>query len=446
MTDRLASVTGKDEVVAAIDEMAGRAVDIMAELIAVPSINPNYPGSVFEEHIGKETEANRLLAAHYGDAGLAVEWIERQEGRANLVGVLDGTEGVAGRDLAINGHVDVVPPGALADWSTDDPFHATVRDGAVIGRGASDMKGGLVAALLAADAIRQTGLRLAGRLILHSVVGEETGDHEVGVDAVIDAGFGGDAAIVAESTDHGVATVSAGLLWLSLHVKGRAGHNNLRAELVRAGGRGEEAGVNALEKGLYLVTMIQELERQWGLTKNHPMFKPGWFSLLPAVMVAAPEGIAVPFMISTHCDVDYSILYPPDQTGDEIKAEIERFVLQASQLDPWLKRNPPTLEWRLDWPPFSTDPGHPIVKTVARAFREATRLEAAGDTERVIGFGAVCDATSFARAGIPAVVYGGGPRQGGHKADEYTEVTRVLTAAKTYALAAIDWCGVAGTD
>lgn len=442
MADQTTPPDSEREVIEALDKMGDRVVEIVTGLIAVPSINPNYPGCVYEELVGNETEANRFLAGHYREAGLRLEWIEREKGRANLVGVLPGTEGSHARCLAINGHVDVVPPGPLSEWTTNDPFRATVRDGMICGRGASDMKGGLVAALLAADVLHGIGLRLRGDLILHSVVGEETGDHKVGVGAVIEAGFGGNAAIVAESTDHAVAPISAGLLWLTLRVRGKAGHNNLRAELIRAGGEGERAGVNALEKGLYLITMVQELERQWGLSKNHPMFRPGWFSLHPGVMVAAPEGVRVPFMISTHCEIEYSILYPPNETGDDIRRQIEDFIRQAARLDPWLKKNPPEFGWNLDWPPFSTEFRHPIVDTVVGAYRRVANLDAREDTGRVSGFGAVCDATSFSQAGIPTVVYGGGPRQGGHKADEYTEVDRVLTAAKTYALAAMDWCGV----
>jgi acetylornithine deacetylase len=341
----------------------------------------------------------------------------------------------------LNGHVDVVPPGDLSHWTTGDPFSGRVAEGRVYGRGAVDMKGGLVAALLAAAALHEAGVGLGGDLILHSVAGEETGDHDIGVNAVIEAGFGGDAAIVGEPTNHDVATVSGGLLWMTLRVQGKAGHNNMRAELVHAGGKGEAAGVNALEKGVYLLTMLQELERQWGQSKSHPLFRPGWFSLHPGVIVGAPEGIMVPFMISTYCNIDYSILYPPNEPVEDIKAEIEQFLLAASQLDPWLRKHPPQVDWRLDWPPFDLDPNHPLVTTTIDAYRHAAGIKPAQDTARIKGFGAVCDATYFLKAGIPAIVHAGGDAVHAHTADEYVEIDRVLLAAKTYALTAINWCG-----
>ena len=80
----------------------------------------------------------------------------------------------AGRDLLLNGHIDVVPVGDEAAWTTP-PWDPAVRDGRVYGRGAVDMKGGLCCALFAAKAIRDAGVRLRGRLSVASVVGEEDG-------------------------------------------------------------------------------------------------------------------------------------------------------------------------------------------------------------------------------------------------------------------------------
>jgi succinyl-diaminopimelate desuccinylase len=48
------------------------------------------------------------------------------------------------------GHTDVVPPGPLADWSSD-PFTATVRDGYLYGRGAADMKSSIAAMVTACE-------------------------------------------------------------------------------------------------------------------------------------------------------------------------------------------------------------------------------------------------------------------------------------------------------
>jgi succinyl-diaminopimelate desuccinylase len=72
----------------------------------------------------------------------------------------------------LNGHVDVVPVGT--GWSVD-PFGGEVRDGRIYGRGASDMKGGLAAAVFAAEAIRRAGVELAGSIEISGTVDEESG-------------------------------------------------------------------------------------------------------------------------------------------------------------------------------------------------------------------------------------------------------------------------------
>jgi acetylornithine deacetylase len=243
-----------------------------------------------------------------------------------------------------------------------------------------------------------------------------------------------------------VAPISAGLLWLTLRVTGRRGHNNLRPELVRAGGVGEVAGVNAIEKGTYLLDALQALEQQWGIKYSHPLFKPGHFSLHPGVITGGPHGSVVPFFISEYCDIEYSILYPPDVAAETIKAEIEAFVVAAARLDPWLAEHPPALDWRFDWPPYQIAADHPFVNSVVEARRQALdeRPHSGPDRDPAIrAFDAVDDAMLFDQAGIPAVSCGPGSIQFAHAIDESVAISELVAATKLYAYAAMNWCGLA---
>ena len=129
---------------------------LLAGLIRTPSL------------LGAEAGAQHYLAAAAADAGLDVElWdvdpstlsadpdyavADGGEGaRPNLTGILPGTGG--GRSIAVSGHVDVVPVEPLRMW-THDPWGACVENGRMYGRGALDMKGGLVAGRFAIHAIR----------------------------------------------------------------------------------------------------------------------------------------------------------------------------------------------------------------------------------------------------------------------------------------------------
>jgi acetylornithine deacetylase/succinyl-diaminopimelate desuccinylase-like protein len=240
--------------------------------------------------------------------------------------------------------------------------------------------------------------------------------------------------------------VTAGLLWMTLEVQGKAGHNNMRPELIRAGGVGERAGVNAVEKGVYLLNMLQHLEQRWGQAYLHPLFKPGHFSLHPGVIVGGPHGALVPFFSAEFCRIEYSILYPPDVGAAPIIEEIEGFVRDASGLDPWLEEHPPTIRWNLDWEPAALAVDHELTTTVARARRAALGEPAfagAGVDPYVRGFDAVCDATYLGKAGIPSVICGPGSIQFAHAVDESVAISDVVDAAKVYAIAAVDWCGIA---
>lgn len=74
--------------------------------------------------------------------------------------------------LHFNGHIDVVPAGN--GWSVD-PFEGIVRDGRVYGRGTADMKGGLAAAMYAAECLRRAGVPLDGSVEVSGTVDEESG-------------------------------------------------------------------------------------------------------------------------------------------------------------------------------------------------------------------------------------------------------------------------------
>src|SRR5690606_3886579 len=112
--------------------------------------------------------------------------------------------------------------------------------------GSCDMKAGLAAQTIAAKAIHHAGVQLAGDLILESVVGEETMDHERGVSATVRRGYRADAAVVTEPTGFPgpptVAPCSAGVMQLTIEVPGKATHVMARGSLIWPGGEGERYG------------------------------------------------------------------------------------------------------------------------------------------------------------------------------------------------------------
>src|SRR3712207_133759 len=121
---------------------------------------------------GSEQAMGERMAELMEEIGLHVQWQEVEEGRPNVLGVLEGTGG--GPTLMFNGHMDTSYSGR-EPWLRDKPGfqpHAFVQDGYVYGLGISNMKGALACYLEAVAALRDAGLRLRGDIMVAAVTGE----------------------------------------------------------------------------------------------------------------------------------------------------------------------------------------------------------------------------------------------------------------------------------
>ena len=171
------------------------------------------------------------------------------------------------------------PGGAPDEWRHGDAFSGAVEDGRVWGRGACDMKGGLLAQVFAAIALRRSGIALAGDLTLEAVVGEECMEHELGTSACVARGYRADAAVVAEPSAPpvplGVVAITPGVTPLHRHHRGQAhapgdarhDDSSRRRRLLDRRQR--------CRQGVPDLPGAAAREEEWGLTKRHPLFAPG---------------------------------------------------------------------------------------------------------------------------------------------------------------------------
>jgi acetylornithine deacetylase/succinyl-diaminopimelate desuccinylase-like protein len=136
--------------------------ELLQELIRVDTTNPP----------GNETAAAELLREYLEESGAQVELYARVPERANLVARIPGRGD--GPTLLFLSHTDVVLADA-AEWSAD-PFGGELRDGAVWGRGALDMKGQVAASAVALASLAREGFEPAGDLIFAATADEEVGD------------------------------------------------------------------------------------------------------------------------------------------------------------------------------------------------------------------------------------------------------------------------------
>ncbi len=355
-----------------VDALRDELVDVISKAVQISSVNPKYPGQVYDDVVGGEGEVSKFVAEVYRSLGAEVDVWAIEPGRENAVGVVKGAGG--GRSLIYNGHVDVVPPGDPAKWKSGDPFSGKIEADRIWGRGATDMKAGILAQAFAARALGECGVKLKGDLILEAVVGEEVMDHECGVTATVKRGYKADAAVVSEPSAPpaplAVIPVSPGLLWFSVTVPGKATHASMRGPTMRAGGD-MSIGVNAIDKGVFIFQALRQLEDEWGLTKQHPLFSPGHFTLHPGVVTGGPYGVLVPFVISEFMTIEYCVWYHPEEDPEDVKREIETHIERAASMDVWLREHPPVVEWKMNWPANTPDADEITAATCAAHERSA---------------------------------------------------------------------------
>jgi acetylornithine deacetylase len=423
-------------------EVARRDVLGIAErLIAFDTTVEERPGNPPRDERACQQYVAGLLSA----AGFAVDLWEPQvdelrdhpsyvtgqnwHDRPNLVARLPGSG--TGRSLLLNGHIDTVPAGETALWSSD-PWRPAIRARRLYGRGACDMKGGLASMLAAALAIASSGSPPAGDLLVSVVTDEEV--NGLGTVAMLRRGYRADAAIVPEPNNLEVHVAFRGILYGSLEVTGQSGHVEILQRHWSEGG-----GVNAVAKMRFLLDRLDRLSAEWRTRpdKQHPLCSTG------EVQVTRIEGGDFLSSIPARCEATLNICYVPGEEdasggGSRIRDEVESVIHRASQEDSWLAANPPGVHWSVDFPPAEIDPAAELPTEVARL------LERRGLEERRIGLDTWDDTASLILAGVPAVSFGPGSNDQAHAVDEYIDIAELQLHAGLLVELIREWCGQQG--
>ncbi len=409
----------------AVDADASATVAFLAELVRVPSLS----GS------DAEHDLQARLAAVLRDEGLEVDhWpvplgetlaapgfpgmeVPRTEAWG-LVGRLAGRGG--GPSLMFNGHVDVVPPGDRAAWTTD-PYGGRVDGATLSGRGACDMKGGLVAALAAVRALRRAGAPLRGDVLLACVEGEEDGG--LGTFATLRRGWRADACVIPEPTGLDLVPAAAGALTFRLRVPGRAVHAARRT-----------AGVSALEKFWPLFRALRALERRRNRRVN-PLLR-RWEVAYPIEVGTVRGGdwaSSVPDLLVAEGRLGVAL----DEPVEAARRALETAVAAACRTDPWLREHPVTVQW---WGGQFAAGRTPADSPLPDALRRA-HAGSSDRPQRVWGAPFGSDLRLMTGlGGVPTVHYGPGDVTAAHGPDESVPLAEVLTTARALAVLALDHC------
>ncbi len=345
------------------------------------------------------------------------------DNRYSLVGIKKGLSN--GRSILLNGHVDVVPPGDLDRWD-DNPLSGKILEGKVFGRGSLDMKGGLAAALLAIKILGEMGFQNGGDIIFASSCGEETGG--CGAFAIVDDGVHADGCIILEPTKLKICNIQSGCHSFRIKITGKSIHACMAYK-----------GVSAIDK-FYLVydaLKIMDLNRHKNFNSEYRRFYENPLNIAP-LNVGTVEAGEWPSSVPDLLIATGRMGIFPGESVEEMHSEFESVVYETAMKDPWLEENLPVVEWYEGlFEPAATPLDHDLLKTLGCAHQhihgKSVEFEAAtyGSDMRIFSL----------YGNIPTVLYGPGDVSIAHTVNEHIEISQVMQAVKSVALALVNWCG-----
>jgi len=413
----------KDKITAAIDERRQDLIALTVDLIRFPTINP--PGEAY-------TPCAEFIGKRLGAAGFDVEYV-RGEGtpgdsdrypRTNVIARYEGKG--TGPTIHFNSHIDVVEAGE--GW-TMDPFEGVVKDGRVYGRGACDMKGGLAASIIAAEAYIAANPDFHGAIEVSGTVDEESGGYG-GVAYLAQKGYFSkprvDHVIIPEPLNKDrICLGHRGVWWAEIETEGSIAHGAMPF-LGDSAIRHMGAFLAELEKELFpaldrkqtRMPVVPEGARRSTLNLNSVHggqtedFQPG----LPSPNVAD----------SCRLIIDRRFLLEEDisEVKDEVISILER-----------LKQERPNFRYAvrdlMEVLPLMTDEDAPVPTAIADAIREVFGK----DPEFVISPGTY-DQKHISRLGHlhDCVAYGPGILDLAHRPDEWVGIDDMMESAKVMAM------------
>jgi len=327
----------------------------------------------------------------------------------------------AGKSVLFNGHVDIVPTGPEHLWSRP-PLKAAVQDGRLYGRGAGDMKAGIICALAAFKALRSLGAQPAARVGFNAVLEEEnTGN---GTLASVMRKMAYDVVIIPEPFDESLMSAQVGVLWLAIELTGSPAHVAYMA-----------SGVNPIEAAIAVHAALKALEAKW----NRPEHRHAAYSAHEHPInfnLGRIEGGEWNSSVPCMCRMGVRIGFFPGVAVESVKQAVEGAVRAA------LAALPNRLMVNFDYQGFQApgcefDLEHPAMRALAGA-HEAIN----GAPPRRLAMTATTDARHFHfLAKLPVTCYG--PQAGNiHGVDEWVSIASMRRVATVMAQFMQDWCGL----
>ena len=366
-----------------------RTEKLLAELIALPSVNPAFAPAADTAargdratHYGEKNVADFLMSVA-GRAGLEVEFQKVLPDRYNIIARLLPKNRIR-QTVLLAPHLDTVD----AERSRFVPQR---KNGRLHGRGACDTKGSVAVMLSALCELADAKTRpLQTELVFAGLIDEEQA--QAGSRALAKSGFKADLAIVGEPTRCEVVTAHKGSVWLQLETQGVAAH-----------GATPQLGKNAIHA---MARVVEVLETEYAAElrlRRHGLLGTG------TVNVGTIAGGRQPNIVPDRCRISIDRRLLPGETDAGVRREIGarlRAKRLAAKISGIKLAPAPALE---------TDPELPLVRQFFRSTGQS----------RPVGVDYFCDAAVLSAGGMPSVVFGPGDIAQAHTADEWISLAEV---------------------
>ena len=358
-------------------------IELLAQLVQIESVNPELVPSG-----SGELNVARFIRSWLEERGAQTHWLESTEGRPSIVGIWKGSGG--GKSIMLNGHIDTVGLEGVVDG-----ISARIDGDKMFGRGTYDMKSGVAAMLVAANAAR-SGLR--GDVIVTCAADEEYAS--LGSDEVA-RNFTADAAIVTEPTSLELVVAHKGFAWAEIQTHGIAAH-----------GSRPDLGVDAISKMGKVLVELEELDQDLRARASHALLGSG---SLHASLISGGQGYST---YPDSCALKLERRTLPSETPAHVENELRAIIQQLERDDAQFKA---TLTMGLHRGPHEIGRDAEIVRLL-----EQHAQTVLGREPVFSGVPFWTDCAILSGAGIPTVMFG--PHgEGAHAAVEWVDLPSVQT-------------------
>ena len=358
-----------------------RTEKLLAELIALPSVNPAF---LTPDHPNAgEKQVSDFLATVAARAGLEIEFQSVLPGRSNVIAWLRPKNKIK-QTILLAPHLDTVG----ADGTRFIPQR---KNGRLHGRGACDTKGSVAAMLSALCELANAKSRpLETEIIFAGLIDEEHA--QAGSRALVKNKFKANLAIVGEPTKLQVVTAHKGSLWLELETRGKAAH-----------GATPHLGKNAIHEMARIVDLLETDYAEQLRKRKHRLLGTA------TVNVGTISGGTQPNIVPDRCTISIDRRTLPGETDTKVKNEIAA-LLRSQNLSAKISRTKlaPAV-------PLETNHKRPLVEKILKCVGQA----------KPIGAHFFCDAAILSAGGIPSVVFGPGDIAQAHTADEWISLAEL---------------------